>query len=233
MEKRFLITDVLKPHWKALTVAFVAVTFESLADVLEPWPIKIVLDYVIESKHLPRWLGSLARIMPGNDKHEILIFAAIAVIVVAIVGAFSSYTGDYLTTKVGQWVMHDLRHDLYHHIQRLSFSDYDRQRTGDLISRITSDIDANSGFRLFGSARNRDGCDNARRDDRNNVFAQLAIYADSPCDCAAPVPGGLQYYATQQACDEGRSQETRRDRVGCPGGTILDARGQGIRPRGL
>jgi ATP-binding cassette, subfamily B, bacterial len=131
---------------EGLTVALVAVTFESLADVLEPWPIKIVLDYVIGSKHLPAWLGSLAGIIPGNDKHEILIFAAIAVIVVAIVGAFSSYTEDYLTTKVGQWVMHDLRHDPYHHIQRLSFSDYDKQRTGDLISRITSDIDAVQDF---------------------------------------------------------------------------------------
>jgi len=146
VEKKFLITDILKPHWKALTVAFVAVTFEGLADVLEPWPIKIVLDYVIGSKQLPHWLGAFTHMMPAEDKHEILAFAAIAVIVVAVVGAVSSYTEDFLTTKVGQWVMHDLRHDLYHHIQRLSLSEYDRQRTGDLISRITSDIDAIQDF---------------------------------------------------------------------------------------
>jgi ATP-binding cassette, subfamily B, bacterial len=42
--------------------------------------------------------------------------------------------------------MHDLRHDLYHHIQRLSLSEYDRQRTGDLISRITGDIEAIQDF---------------------------------------------------------------------------------------
>lgn len=146
MEKQFLITKILRPHWKALLVALVAVIFEGLADLLEPWPIKIVLDYVIGTKHLPQWLVSVASFAPGADKQAILSFAAIAVVIIAIVGAVSSYSDDYLTTKVGQWVMHDLRHDLYHHIQRLSLTEYDRQRTGDLISRITSDIDAIQDF---------------------------------------------------------------------------------------
>jgi ATP-binding cassette, subfamily B, bacterial len=146
MEKKVLISRVLRPHWKALFVSFVAVVFESLTDVLEPWPIKIVLDYVIGSKQLPEWLVSLSAIAPGHDKQAILNFAAIAVITIATIGAISSYTEDYLTTKVGQWVMHDLRHDLYHHIQWLSLLDYDKQRTGDLISRITSDVDAIQDF---------------------------------------------------------------------------------------
>ena len=38
--------------------------------------------------------------------------------------------------------MHDLRQKLYFHIQRMSPADYDRNRTGDLISRVTSDIEA-------------------------------------------------------------------------------------------
>src|SRR5947209_10182998 len=38
--------------------------------------------------------------------------------------------------------MHDLRRTLYHHIQRLSLAYHDKKRTGDLISRVTSDIDA-------------------------------------------------------------------------------------------
>jgi len=38
--------------------------------------------------------------------------------------------------------MHDLRQTLYFHIQRLSLAYHDRKQTGDLISRVTSDIDA-------------------------------------------------------------------------------------------
>src|SRR3989441_11347145 len=62
--------------------------------------------------------------------------------VIAIFGAVSSYFEKYLTTSVGQWVMHDLRRVLYSHIQRLSLSYHDQKRTGDLISRVTTDIDA-------------------------------------------------------------------------------------------
>src|SRR5207244_5616684 len=65
-----------------------------------------------------------------------------SVLAIAIVGAVSSYFEKYLTTSVGQWVMHDLRRVLYSHIQRLSLSFHDHKRTGDLISRVTTDIDA-------------------------------------------------------------------------------------------
>ncbi len=49
-------------------------------------------------------------------------------------------------TSVGQWVMHDLRSTLYNHIQRLSLSFHDQSQTGDLITRVTSDIDTVQGF---------------------------------------------------------------------------------------
>src|SRR4029077_8517195 len=48
----------------------------------------------------------------------------------------------YMTMSVSQWVAHDLRRTLYNHIQRLSLAEHDETRTGDLISRVTDDIDA-------------------------------------------------------------------------------------------
>ena len=39
------ITHLLRPHWKALAIAFVAVIAESATDLLEPWPLKIIFDY--------------------------------------------------------------------------------------------------------------------------------------------------------------------------------------------
>jgi ATP-binding cassette, subfamily B, bacterial len=141
MEKKIRITDLLYPHWLALTFAFVAVVGESITDLLEPWPLKIVFDYVFGSKKMPDWLTSAVSFI-GTDKFSVLDFAVLAVIVIAIFGALSSYVEKYLTTSVGQWVMHDLRRVLYGHIQRLSLSYHDHKRTGDLISRVTSDIDA-------------------------------------------------------------------------------------------
>src|SRR5437868_8975374 len=136
------ITHLLRPHWKALAVAFVAVIGESATDLLAPWPLKVIFDYVLGSKRMPEWLAAIIQATFGADKSAVLSFAALAVMAIAVVGAISSYTEDYLTTSVGQWVMHDLRRTLYHHIQRLSLAYHDKKRTGDLISRVTSDIDA-------------------------------------------------------------------------------------------
>jgi len=141
MQKKIRIIDLLYPHWLLLSLAFIAVIGESLTDLLEPWPLKIVFDYVFGSKKVPEWLAGIIGWI-GTDKSSILNFAVLAVIVIAIFGALSSYFEKYLTSSVGQWVMHDLRRVLYSHIQKLSLSYHDQKRTGDLISRVTSDIDA-------------------------------------------------------------------------------------------
>ncbi len=141
MQKKIRITDLLYPHWKTLSLALIAVIGTSVTDVLEPWPLKLVFDHVFGSKPVPEWLKPAVDFI-GTDKISILNFAVISVIGIAIFGAISSYCEKYLTTSVGQWVMHDLRRVLYSHIQRLSLSFHDHKRTGDLISRVTTDIDA-------------------------------------------------------------------------------------------
>ena len=145
-KKRIQISYLLRPHWKTLAVAFIAVLGESAGDLLEPWPLKVVFDYVLGSKKMPGWLAGLVNSVAGHDKVSILYFAAFSVIAIAAVGAIGSYGEKYLTTSVGQRVMHDLRRTLYHHIQRLSLSYHDRKKTGDVISRVTSDIDAIQDF---------------------------------------------------------------------------------------
>ena len=137
---------LLRPHWKPLLVALLAVFVETLADVLEPWPIKVVVDNVLQSKKLPPGLGALAVSLFGTDKYAILNFALAAIMVIAVVGAAASYVEKYLTTTVGQWVSHDLRRALYQRIQRLSLAEHGQSRRGDLIARVTTDIDAVQDF---------------------------------------------------------------------------------------
>jgi len=140
------IIGLIRPHWKVLSLAFIAVLGQTLSDVLEPWPIKIVIDNILQSKKLPSWLaGSVVEIF-GQDKMAILNFAVAAVAAIAVVGAISSYFEKYLTTSVSQWVTHELRRTLYNHIQRLSLAEHDKAQTGDLISRVTSDIGAVQDF---------------------------------------------------------------------------------------
>src|SRR6202140_3080207 len=85
------IVDLVRPHWKALTVALVAVLGEALTDTLEPWPIKIVIDNILQSKALPGWLGGAVTGLFGNNAYAIVNFAVAAVATIAVVGAVSSY----------------------------------------------------------------------------------------------------------------------------------------------
>jgi ATP-binding cassette subfamily B protein len=139
------IVGLLRPHWKAMTIALMAVAGESTAALLEPWPLKIVLDYLLQSRPLPGWMMPVVGWI-GAGTLAVLNFAVLAVAVIAVIGAVSSYLNTYLTTNVGQWVMHDLRRTLYHHIHRLSLAEHDEKRTGDLIGRVTSDIESIQDF---------------------------------------------------------------------------------------
>jgi ATP-binding cassette subfamily B protein len=144
--RKLSMARIIRPHWKALSLAFVAVLGETFSDVLEPWPIKIVIDNILQSKKVPGWLQGFVTWAFGNDKFAILNFAIAAVAAIAVIGAISSYTEKYLTTSVSQWVTHDLRRTLYNHIQRMSLAEHDHAQTGDLISRVTSDIGAVQDF---------------------------------------------------------------------------------------
>ncbi len=138
-EKRISIVRLLTPYWKTLTLGLFAALGSAIMDVLQPWPLKIVIDNVLGSKKPPAFLAA-------NDPVTLLNIAALGLIAITIAGSVASYFQNMLMTGVGQWVMHDLRTTLYHHIQRLSLSYHDDSRTGDLTSRITSDIDTIQNF---------------------------------------------------------------------------------------
>jgi ATP-binding cassette, subfamily B, bacterial len=135
---------LLRPYWKIGIVALVAMLLESGADLLEPWPLKVVLDYVIGGKAPPTWLTGWTSDLPS--RLSLLRAATAAVMGIALVGAVSTYAEKYASATIGKRVGYDLRHALYHHVQRLSLAFYDTRQTGDLLVRLTADIDAIEDF---------------------------------------------------------------------------------------
>ena len=145
-DRRIGLARLLVPHWKGLSLGMTGVFGETLTDLLQPWPLKIVIDYVVGSKQMPSWLAHWFDSTVGTEKLVVLNVAAVSVFLIAVAGAVSSYVQSVTMTSIGQWVMHDLRSTLYNHIQRLSLSFHDQSQTGDLITRVTSDIDTVQGF---------------------------------------------------------------------------------------
>src|SRR5262245_26024293 len=132
------IAALLAPHWKSMALGVAAAVASAGLDLLQPWPLKIVVDYVVGAKTAPQWLP--------DDKFLVLNIAAASIVAIALLGAIASYVENVLTTRVGQWVTHDLRTTLYDHVQRLSLTYHDKSRTGDLVSRVTNDIDTIQSF---------------------------------------------------------------------------------------
>jgi len=148
--KRLSVRSLLKPHWGALTLGFIAIAGESAANLLQPWPLKIVLDDVLRSRETHSWAMRLIHRAVGTDKMAVLEFACTAVLAIAVLDAICTYGEKYLTTSVSQWVSYDLRLTIYAHVQKLSLAFHDQKRTGDLISRVTDDIEAIQSFIMNG-----------------------------------------------------------------------------------
>ena len=150
IQRGITVLQLLRPHYRLLGLGLLAIGGESIADLLQPWPLKIVLDNVIAHKDSRGWLFAFIRHTAGATPRQILLFACFSVVLIAILDAICTYSEKYITTSVGQWVTHDLRRTLYAHVQKLSLAYHEHTQTGDLISRVTSDIDSVQTFIVSG-----------------------------------------------------------------------------------
>ncbi len=132
--------QLVRPYRKWLFLVAIAMLVETAMGLAAPWPLKIVLDSVLDGQPLPSAFAWLAGDDPGRLYK--LNVAVIATVIIALLQSGSSYMNAYFTVSIGQWIAHDLRHSMYAHLQRLSMSYYDKQQIGPLISTITDDINA-------------------------------------------------------------------------------------------
>ena len=77
----------------------------------------------------------------GDRNSTVLMEMAFAIVVVNVVSSFCGFGMSYCNEYVSQRVAYDIRNDLYDHLQRLSFAYHDRASTGELMSRVTSDVE--------------------------------------------------------------------------------------------
>jgi ABC-type multidrug transport system fused ATPase/permease subunit len=136
-----LVIDLLRPYRAWLAIVFAAMLVEIAMGLAVPWPLKLVIDNALNDHHLPHWLD-WAHQYAGFGRHTlgVALFAGVATLVIAVVGAIASYIDNYFTTSAGQWVANDLRLRIYEHLHRLSLRYYDHAKVGTLVSTITSDV---------------------------------------------------------------------------------------------
>jgi ATP-binding cassette, subfamily B, bacterial len=133
----------LRPYWRVALLALLAMIVQTGMDLLVPWPLKIVFDSVLGAHPLPAPLRTLLRnpsTGAGLTRLSLLDVMVAAMLIIALVDALFTFIGGLLTASIGQRTVYQLRVQIFDHIQRLSISFHKRSRTGDLATRLTSDI---------------------------------------------------------------------------------------------
>ena len=135
-----MVLGLLRPYRGWLIIVFIAMLIEIAMSLAAPWPLKLVLDDALGKHRLPDWLAWAHDYGFGRHTEGVALFAGVATLLIAVVGAIATYIDNYYTTSVGQWVANDLRLRIYEHLHRLSLRYYDNAKTGALMSTITSDV---------------------------------------------------------------------------------------------
>lgn len=108
------------------------------ADLLRPWPLKIILDNILLDKALR---PSVAFLQEPFAQHKALsvVVVSCTIIVISVVRSLSSYTQMSITSRLGFQFAHMLRRELFIHMQRMSLAFHKRTEMGELTTRLTSD----------------------------------------------------------------------------------------------
>ncbi|MEA5088161.1 ABC transporter ATP-binding protein [Solidesulfovibrio sp.] len=127
----------LKPYKLLFLLGLGLVGLASAMELLKPWPLTLAVDQIIGHKPLDilGWQPDLGAIPLGVQLASVV---GMLVGVHFLVG-FVQLCNNYLTIRMGQDMVQDLRCDLFDHLQRQSLRFHQNWPTGDLIYRVMGD----------------------------------------------------------------------------------------------
>ena len=125
----FRLISYFRYHRLLFMVVLLASILTAVLELLPPWVIRFSVDRVV--------LG---------DGAAGLVWIGAGLMGVAVVRGAVDFFRLYLTAQLGQRTVFRIRTALFAHLSRLSFSYYDKARTGDLVTRTTADVDTLSQF---------------------------------------------------------------------------------------
>jgi ABC-type multidrug transport system fused ATPase/permease subunit len=141
------VGSLIRPYRGSLVIILIAMLIETVMSLATPWPLKIILDNVVGDHKMTPWLHHLiGPLLESGSRLHVAALASLAFVLISALGAVASYIDNYYTESVGQWVAHDLRMQMYQHLQRLSLGYYSNHETGSILSTLTTDIQTIEGF---------------------------------------------------------------------------------------
>ncbi|HTI97982.1 MAG TPA: ABC transporter ATP-binding protein [Dongiaceae bacterium] len=124
----------------ALTAVGSSMLLKAGLDVLKPWPMVFLIDYVLRKRDLPAGLKPWVAALPGAATPENLIaWCVAATVLIFLLGWILGLAINYSNITLGQRMTYDLAGDLFAKLQQLSLHFHARRAVGDSIRRVTGD----------------------------------------------------------------------------------------------
>jgi ATP-binding cassette subfamily B protein/subfamily B ATP-binding cassette protein MsbA len=124
----------------ALAIVILALLLKVALDVLKPWPMLFLVDYVLQAKIMPGWVQSLVQNLPGPHTPNALIGWSVgATIMLFLLGWAVGLAQTCAGISLGQRMVYDLAADVFARLQQLSLRFHARRSVGDNIRRVTAD----------------------------------------------------------------------------------------------
>ncbi|MFC5712391.1 ABC transporter ATP-binding protein [Thalassorhabdus alkalitolerans] len=121
MLKRFI--RYYKPYRKLFTVTFICAILVALLELAFP----LIVNYVVDT------------LLPGGNL-SVILWASAALFFIYILNSGAHYLVTYWGHRLGINIETDMRAELFEHVQKLSFTYHDNNKTGHLLSNLTNDL---------------------------------------------------------------------------------------------
>ncbi len=122
-----------RPFWHLIVTSLLLIALTSALSLLAPWPLAILVDSVLGNKPLPSLLPDA---VGGLDRTTLLIGLVIGGLALTALENAVTVLNEYVTTRLDQWMVLELRSDLFRHVHRLSPTFYEGEHTGTLLYQI-------------------------------------------------------------------------------------------------
>ncbi|WP_413935531.1 ABC transporter ATP-binding protein [Nitrospira sp. BLG_1] len=135
---RTIIASHLRSAWPHLALATGCLLGVTLMQLMAPWPLKLIFDYILLQKSLP---PSLTFLDPFIQSWPLALLGSLAasIAVIAAMNGALSYAQSFVTSKIGHRLVFTIRQHLFAHVQRLSLSFHSQTRSGELLTKLAGD----------------------------------------------------------------------------------------------
>ena len=141
MEKYGFLLHYPLREWRSMALLLILTIANSMIVGLQPWPMKILVDYAIGDTALPTQLPSLLKyISVVPTPFTLVILAAISSLGFYLLNMTIDFSLTWFWSATSQRMVYDLANSLFYRLQRLSLLFHYRRTVGDSLSRLTEDV---------------------------------------------------------------------------------------------